>query len=295
MESRQNRNGSASSTSARTGSWSSIPVRPTVGKFGSLVEYGNNEDDTVIANQLLNISKTQKDYRSASNTFTTLAARVPTTESAASAAIAKRDSETGESETCELDGEADMENEADNENEAENDSETGQDGNAVQESKDRIPIILVFEPKVLRIFKAYNKAVSPHKQFDCSGHLMVMCLQHIVDFCCWARSSEQNLNWITSEVNGNVDLRPRVRNGLTLLFVYAVAAAKAETFGNTDMFTVMQDADSGLGIANRTSLKIYNDYLNYYTFLKSCLSGLILAGLVAENERSNQVMYMPSY
>jgi hypothetical protein len=157
-------------------------------------------------------------------------------------------------------------------------------------TNDNIPIIQVYEPRVLRIWKAYNSSTSPQHEFDCSGHMMATCLIHIVDFCSWARSSEPVLNWITAEIIENADLRPRVRNGLSLLFVYAVAAAKADIVGNTDMFTTMQDPDSGLGIVNRTSLKIYNDNLNYYTFLKCCLSGLILAGMVPENERCNQVI-----
>jgi hypothetical protein len=157
-------------------------------------------------------------------------------------------------------------------------------------AKDTNPnIIQVYEPKALLIWKAYLAAFSPQKQVGCSSHMMITCLLHIVDFCCWARSTENILNWITTEIFENSDLRPRVRNGLTLLFVYCVAAAKADVEGNTDMFTVMQDCDSGLGIVNRTSLKIYNDNLNYFSFLKMCLSGLITAGMVPENERSNQV------
>ncbi|RYG63680.1 hypothetical protein EON64_15425, partial [archaeon] len=44
----------------------------------------------------------------------------------------------------------------------------------------------------------------------------------------------------------------------------------------------------GLGIVNKTSLKIYNDPFSFFALLKSCLSGLIDAGQVPENERHNQ-------
>ena len=148
-----------------------------------------------------------------------------------------------------------------------------------------------YQPRLLSVFTAYNAAFSPEHEFDCSGHIMATCLQHFVEFCCWARSSDAIVTWITDATNDNIDLRPRVRNGLVLLFVYAISAAKAAKIPGADMFSVLQDADYGLGIINRTSLRVYNDNLHYFTFLKHCLSGLIVCGLVPENERVNQVRY----
>jgi hypothetical protein len=260
----------------------------------SLSRRSNDEDDAIIATQLLNISKAKS---SPALSERSLQQRDRERASPGSVAVAGAGVGVGRTHSNSLDSRSDHADDADEpevdgdmNGEAEQDSEGTMLESASVGARERNPTILIYEPKILRIFKAYNKAVSPHRLFDCSGHIMVMCLLHIVDFCCWARSSDQILNWISAEINENVDLRPRVRNGLALLFVYAVAAAKAEVVGNTDMFSVMQDADTGLGIVSRTSLKIYNDYLNYYTFLKSCLSGLILAGLVPENERSNQVL-----
>ena len=76
-----------------------------------------------------------------------------------------------------------------------------------------------------------------------------------------------------------------------MILIYTLSTAKAKSSGKTDsdMFSVLQDAESGLGIVNKTSLKIYNDPFSYFTFLKSCMSGLIDAGKVPENERQNQV------
>ena len=75
-----------------------------------------------------------------------------------------------------------------------------------------------------------------------------------------------------------------------MVFVYSFSAAKAlKTRGETDMFLVLQESETGLGIVNKTSLKIYNDPFCFFSFLKACMSGLIDAGKLPENERLNQV------
>ena len=106
-------------------------------------------------------------------------------------------------------------------------------------------------------------------------------------FSCWVRESNSRMTWIFKILEENPDLRPEVRNGLCIIFVYAISAAKAKSI-NSDMFTVLQDSDNGLGIVNKTSLKIYNDPFNYYSFLKGCVTGLIDCGTIPENERINQ-------
>eukprot|EP01034_Spumella_vulgaris_P022610 gene22610-28746_t len=81
--------------------------------------------------------------------------------------------------------------------------------------------------------------------------------------------------WIRQVLDDNVDLRPEVRNGLSMVLIYALSTAKATQLTDIDMFGILQDNDTGLGIVNKTSLKIYNDPYNYFNFLKSCMSGLI--------------------
>lgn len=146
-------------------------------------------------------------------------------------------------------------------------------------------IIKVFEPKFLEV---YNEFVYCSKEkLDLSKHLMVVCLEMIIPFCCWARDIE-HVDWIHTTLDGNADLRPEVRNGLAMVLIYVFSAAQAEA-SHSDMFTVLQDLESGMGIVNKTSLKIYNDPFHYFKFLKSCISGLIDAGKIPENERQNQV------
>jgi hypothetical protein len=150
------------------------------------------------------------------------------------------------------------------------------------------PVLQVFEPKFMEVYNAYRQSTELI-EIDLSQHLMSLCLDHLVSFCCWARESTARCLWIQKTLYDLSDLRPEVRNGLCMIFVYALSAAKA-TFlqTKTDMFLVLQDAETGLGIVNKTSLKIYNDPYSFFSFLKSCMSGLIDAGKLPENERLNQ-------
>jgi hypothetical protein len=161
-------------------------------------------------------------------------------------------------------------------------------------NKGAISITQLFEPKFLSVFNLYRQEMcsSPGGvSIDLSQHLVSLCLDHLIQFSCWARESTGRCAWIQKTLDDNADCRPEVRNGLCMLFVYALSAAKAtEQKGRTDMFLVLQDSATGLGIVNKTSLKIYNDPFNYFAFLKACMSGLIDAGKLPENERLNQVM-----
>lgn len=156
-----------------------------------------------------------------------------------------------------------------------------------------VSITQLFEPKFLEIFSAYEDHIRMTKGssgIDLSQHLMSLCLDHLVPFSCWARESTSRCTWIQKTLDDNIDLRPEVRNGLCMVFVYSFSAAKAlEGRGEKDMFLVLQEPDTGLGIVNKTSLKIYNDPFCFFSFLKACMSGLIDAGKLPENERLNQV------
>lgn len=154
-------------------------------------------------------------------------------------------------------------------------------------SKSEVSIIRFYEPRFHQVFTKYCESQS--QPVDVSCHLMVSCLENLVNFSCWARENGSRAAWIKSTLEDNVDLRPEVRNGLSMILIYCLSTARAKLQPGEDMFTILQDPEMGLGIVNKTSLKVYNDPFSYFNFLKSCISGLIDAGKIPENERINQV------
>eukprot|EP01039_Chlorochromonas_danica_P001165 gene1165-1272_t len=181
----------------------------------------------------------------------------------------------------------------------------------------------VYGPRFCQIFRAYqthylnnangNKYPSQQQQqpIDLSRHLMALCSDHLVDFVKWARSVALDDHvspnsaihatspngeplvvdrgrWISELLLANDYLRPEVRNGIIMILIYTFASMKATLYEGFDMFITLQDNEQGLGIANRFSLKIYNDPFNYLLFLKTSLSALIDAGVIPDNERLNQ-------
>jgi hypothetical protein len=145
-------------------------------------------------------------------------------------------------------------------------------------------IVKYFQPKFQEIYNKFAENVFVENK----SHLMSLCLECIIPFCIWIRESSAKTNWIKSILTDNIDLRPEVRNGLSMIVIYTIAAHKAFCT-KVDMFVVLQDVEYGLGIVNKTSLKIYNDPFQFFNFLKCCISGLIDAGKIPENERQNQV------
>lgn len=158
------------------------------------------------------------------------------------------------------------------------------------ESKGEFSITKYFEPKFMEIFDKYCE--SNGHPVDISKHLVSVCLENLISFCCWARESQARSQWVKLILEDNVDLRPEVRNGLAMVLIYVFSSAQAQQGTDADMFTVLQDAETGMGIVNKTSLKIYNDPFYYFSFIKSCISGLIDAGKIPENERQNQVTFV---
>jgi hypothetical protein len=145
-----------------------------------------------------------------------------------------------------------------------------------------------YEPKFLQLFACFRASTeNTGSSINLDEHLMTLCLDFLIPLCCWCRSGMTMSTWIRTILEDNPDLRPEVRNGMAMIVIYTLSAAKAEHLGS-EMFLILQDAQKGLGIVNKTSLKIYNDPYNYFTFLKSSISGLIDAGCIPENERSNQ-------
>jgi hypothetical protein len=124
-----------------------------------------------------------------------------------------------------------------------------------------------FEKKFFEIYQNYITELQ--LTIDLSQNMLILCLDHLISFCCWARRDTQHHEWIHHLLLDNPDLRPEVRNGISLIIIYIFASAKEYLESeNTDMFGVLQDPLRGLGIVHKTSLRIYNDPLNYFGFIK---------------------------
>jgi hypothetical protein len=153
------------------------------------------------------------------------------------------------------------------------------------ESPSRKPVIptisTIYEPKFFEIFQAYNQHCLQYEptiknQNIANCHLMTLCLNNLLPFSQWAREADNAL-FIRVSLFENPDMRPEVRNGLAMILVYVFSAAKAndmratgnlENSSSADMFTVLMKSDTGFGIVNKTSLKIYSDPYGFFNFLK---------------------------
>ena len=147
-----------------------------------------------------------------------------------------------------------------------------------------------YQPKFLEVYASYmiylrsNSLVIPVHE-----HLFATCIEHMVTFCVWARNSPESSNWIFHTLLQNQDLRPELRNGLTMILLYTFASAHAKTLGDgSDFFKVIMDNTIGLGIIHKTSLRVYNDPFSFFIFLKLSITGLIECGTLKENERVSQ-------
>jgi hypothetical protein len=145
--------------------------------------------------------------------------------------------------------------------------------------KNVIPTIAtIYEPKFFEIYQQYYQFILHNEpelivQNPAQQHLMTLCMNYLLSFSNWARDAV-NGNWIRATLFENPDMRPEVRNGLAMIIVYVFASAKAadarsnDASSNVDMFTVLMKAESGMGIVNKTSLKIYSDPFGYFNFIK---------------------------
>ena len=145
---------------------------------------------------------------------------------------------------------------------------------------------VTYGPRFCHIFNEFSATIPVPVNTD--RHLMSLCLDYLIPFCQWSRKSDAQVNSIHTTLLNNDYLRPEVRNGIVVVLMYTFAAVKAIKDPTHDMFHTMQDADTGLAIVNKFSLKIYNDPLQYLSFLKTCISALIDAGTIPDNERVNQ-------
>ncbi|RYG97310.1 hypothetical protein EON65_53080, partial [archaeon] len=147
---------------------------------------------------------------------------------------------------------------------------TGPDG------RKKISDAITYGPRFCNLFEAYRLHLGT--EIDKTKHLMALCTENLVDFIKWARESDRQVEWISETLFQNDYLRPEVRNGIVMVLIYTFASIKATVPPESDMFLTLQDNETGLGIANRFSLKIYNDPFYYLTFLKIAISSLIDAG-----------------
>ncbi len=163
-----------------------------------------------------------------------------------------------------------------------------QDNNSSSENSDKKKVsdTITFGPRFCTLFDLYSRKLEI--KIDTSRHLMSLCMDHVIRFIGWVRANEQQLTWVGSTLLDFDYLRPEVRNGIVMILIYTFASIKATRKPGLDMFKTLQDMEQGLGIANKFSLKIYNDPFLYLSFLKTCISALIDADAIPDNERLNQ-------
>jgi hypothetical protein len=156
---------------------------------------------------------------------------------------------------------------------------------ALSDKNKKVSDALTYGPRFCEIFHTYCRDLNI--TINTKRHLFSLCIDHLIGFTMWARDTEDRIRWLSSLLFENDYLRPEVRNGIVIVIIYTFSSIKAAHHGG-DMFSVLQDTESGLGIANRFSLKIYNDPFGYLSFLKFSISSLIDAGAIPENERMNK-------
>lgn len=150
----------------------------------------------------------------------------------------------------------------------------------------KISDAITYGPRFCQLFQDYSSTLPVPVNTD--RHLMSLYLEHLVPFCNWARQNDAQIASIRTTLLENEYLRPEVRNGIAVVLVYTFSAVKALQRPNLDMFQTLQDGEFGLAIVNKISMKIYNDPFTYLAFLKTCISSLIDAGTIPDNERVNQ-------
>ena len=143
---------------------------------------------------------------------------------------------------------------------------------------------ITYGPRFIQIFDAFQQTIE--HTIDLQRHLFCLCIDYMIPFINWARGPALSFIWGTLLENDYT--RCEVRNGIVIVIIYTFAATQAKYIPGSDMFITLQDPINGLGIANKVSLKIYNDPLFFLTFLKTSVSCLIASGAIPDNERINQ-------
>ena len=134
---------------------------------------------------------------------------------------------------------------------------------------------VVFGPQFIDLFEQFRQ--SPHfngfQLPDKRRHLLALSLDFLIPFARWARQSTEFTDSIYRKLYCHESLRPEVRNGLLMCLVYTFAAQRMTIIANADIFTTLLDKNMGFGIANRYSLRIYNDPFSFMLFLKLSFTG----------------------
>lgn len=143
---------------------------------------------------------------------------------------------------------------------------------------------ITYGPRFIQIFDAFQQTID--HTIDLRRHLFCLCIEYMIPFITWARGPAQS--FIKGTLLENDYTRCEVRNGIVIVIIYTFAATQARGIPGSDMFITLQDSVNGLGIANKISLKIYNDPLFFLTFLKTTVTCLISSGAIPDNERVNQ-------
>lgn len=144
---------------------------------------------------------------------------------------------------------------------------------------------VTYGPKFCELFRNFTMECS--LEIDINRHLLALILDYLVEFLRWVRKDDHTIAEVGNLLFNNDYLRPETRNGVIMVIIYMFSSIKATVLPDTDMFSVLVNKDFGLGIANKFSLKIYNDPYYYLSFLKLSLSALIDCGMIPENERVN--------
>jgi hypothetical protein len=151
----------------------------------------------------------------------------------------------------------------------------------------KISDAVTFGPRFCELF--HNFTSDCDLQIEKTHHLYSLILDNCVDFLRWVRRDDHTIAEVNNLLFNSNYLRPETRNGAIMILIYLFSSIKASICPGLDMFSVLVSDDDGLGIANRFSLKIYNDPFGYLAFLKSSVSALIDCHVIPENDRMNTV------
>lgn len=146
---------------------------------------------------------------------------------------------------------------------------------------------ITYGPRFCELFRMFTTECELN--IDITRHLFALVLDYLVDFMRWVRRDEHTIAEVSNLLLNYDYLRPETRNGVIMVIIYMFSSIKATVLPGKDMFSILVSDDYGLGIANKFSLKIYNDPYYYLTFLKLTISALIDCAAVPENERMNVV------
>jgi hypothetical protein len=108
---------------------------------------------------------------------------------------------------------------------------------------DKLSDAIVYGPRFCELFEEFNMTLPT--RIDPSRHLMSLCTEYLIPFSQWARGSIARTSWISEKLRDHEYLRSEVRNGMIMVIIYTFASIKATLIEGADMFTTLQDHDTG--------------------------------------------------